>query len=191
MKAAGATVNDALLAAATMAVEAALVADGHPVPSMLPASVPVALRNRGGSGNAVGVMVVQLPVGEPDPPVRLARISAATKSAKPAARSQGTFELTRTLWGSRLFMWLARRQRFVALFVTNVRGPDATMRVGGAPLVEAWPVAPIQGNVRLGIAAMSYAGRLAVTVHVDAGVLQAGVAGSALGEELARIAARS
>lgn len=191
VKAAGATVNDALLAAATMAVEAALVADGHPVPSMLPASVPVALRNRGGSGNAVGVMVVQLPVGEPDPPVRLARISAATKSAKPAARSQGTFELTRTLWGSRLFMWLARRQRFVALFVTNVRGPDATMRVGGAPLVEAWPVAPIQGNVRLGIAAMSYAGRLAVTVHVDAGVLPAGVAGSALGEELARIAARS
>lgn len=187
-KAAGATVNDALLAAAMTAVEATLLADGHPVPSVLPASVPVALPDRGSSGNAVGVMVVQLPAGEPDTRVRLTRIAAATRLAKPAARSQGTFELTRTLWGSRLFSWLARRQRFVALFVTNVRGPDVTMRVGGAPLVQAWAVAPIQGNVRFGIAAMSYAGRLGVTVHVDAGVLQEGVAGRALGEELARIA---
>lgn len=190
-KAAGATVNDALLAAATTAVEAALLADGHPVPKVLPASVPVALPDRGSSGNAVGVMVVQLSAGEPDTLVRLTQITAATRSAKLAARSQGTFELTRTVWGSRLFSWLARRQRFVALFVTNVRGPDATMRVGGAPLVQAWPVAPIQGNVRFGIAAMSYAGRLGVAVHVDASVLQAGVAGRALVEELDRIAARS
>jgi diacylglycerol O-acyltransferase len=189
-KAVGATVNDALLAATTVAAEAALRADGQPVPPVLPASVPVALADRGTSGNAVGVMLVPLRTGESDPSVRLARIAAATRSAKSEARAQGTYELTRTRWGSRLFAWLARRQRFIALFVTNVHGPDRPILIGGAPLEHAWPVAPLQGNVRFGVAAMSYAGRFGVAVHVDAGALRAGVAGRALGDELARIAAR-
>lgn len=189
-KAVGATVNDALLAATTVAAEAALRADDQPVPRVLPASVPVALADRGTSGNAVGVMLVPLRTGELDAGVRLARIAAATRAAKSEARAQGTYELTRTRWGSRLFAWLARRQRFIALFVTNVHGPDRPIRLGGAPLERAWPVAPIQGNVRFGVAAMSYAGRLGVAVHVDAGALRAAVAGRALGDELARIAAR-
>lgn len=46
---------------------------------------------------------------------------------------------------------------------------------------------PLQGNVRFGVAAMSYAGRFGVAVHVDAGALRAGVAGVALGDELSRI----
>jgi hypothetical protein len=189
-KGVGATVNDALLAATTVAAEAALRADRQPVPPVLPASVPVALADRGTSGNAVGVMLVPLGTGESDPSVRLARIAAATSTAKSEARAQGTYELTRTRWGSRLFAWLARRQRFIALFVTNVRGPDQQMLIGGAPLEHAWPVAPIQGNVRFGVAAMSYAGRFGVAVHVDAGALRADVAGHALGDELARIATR-
>ena len=189
-KAVSATVNDALLAATTVAAEAALRADGQPVPPVLPASVPVALADRGTSGNAVGVMLVPLRTGESDPSVRLARIAAATRSAKSEARAQGTYEFTRTQWGSRLFAWLARRQRFIALFVTNVHGPDRPILIGGAPLEHVWPVAPIQGNVRFGVAAMSYAGRFGVAVHVDAGALRAGVAGRALGDELARIAAR-
>jgi diacylglycerol O-acyltransferase / wax synthase len=189
-KAAGATINDALLAAAAVAAEATLRADGHPVPPVLPASVPVALPDRGTSGNAVGVMLVPLPTGESDAGVRLTRIAAATRSAKAEARAQGTYELTRTRWGSRLFAWLARRQRFIALFVTNVHGPDEPLRLAGAPLEHAWPVAPIQGNVRFGVAAMSYAGRFGVAVHVDAGALNARVAGRALGDELTRIAGR-
>jgi diacylglycerol O-acyltransferase len=189
-KAVGATVNDALLAATSVAAEAALRADGQPVPRVLPASIPVALADRGASGNAVGVMLVPLRTGESDAGVRLARIAAATRAAKSEARAQGTYELTRTRWGSRLFAWLARRQRFIALFVTNVHGPDRPILIGQAPLEHAWPVAPIQGNVRFGVAAMSYAGRFGVAVHVDAGALRAGVAGRALGDELARIAAR-
>jgi diacylglycerol O-acyltransferase / wax synthase len=188
-KAAGATVNDALLAAVAVAVEATLRAGGQPVPPVLPASVPVALPGRGTSGNAVGVMAVPLPTGEPDTAARLALIAASTRSAKAAARAQGTFELTRTRWGSRLFFWLARRQRFIALFVTNVRGPDEPLHLAGAPLERAWPVAPIQGNVRLGVAAMSYAGRLGVAVHTDADAVSARSAGRALNEELTRIAA--
>jgi hypothetical protein len=82
---------------------------------------------------------------------------------------------------------LARRQRFIALFVTNVRGPTQRLSVAGAPLLEAWPLAQIQGNVRVGVAAMSYAGRLSCSVHVDGGVLRADVAATALGAELERL----
>jgi hypothetical protein len=185
----GGTVNDALLASVTVAVEAALRADGRPVPEVLPASVPVALRTGGpSSGNAVGVMLVPLVTGRPDARARLAAIATATRAAKEEARAQGAFELTRTRWGSRVFAWLARRQRFIALFVTNVRGPEEPLVLAGAPLRQAWPVAPIQGNVRLGVAAMSYAGRLGVALHGDGQALRVGVAGRTLAEELAHIA---
>ena len=187
---AGATVNDALLAAVSVAVEGTLRAAGQPVPGVLPASVPVALPDRGTSGNAVGVMLVPLPTGGLDAGVRLARIAAASRAGKAEARAQGTYELTRTRWGSRLFAWLARRQRFIALFVTNVRGPDRPLLVAGAPLERAWPVAPIQGNVRCGVAAMSYAGRLGVAVHVDADALDATTLGRALGEALEAMSGR-
>lgn len=188
---AGATVNDALLAAAVVAAEAALRADGHRVPPVLPASVPVALPERGSSGNSVGVMLVPLATGVSDPGARLSRIAQVTRAGKTEARGQGTFELTRTRWGSRLFARLARRQRFIALFVTNVRGPDRPLVVAGAPLVRAWPVAAIQGNVRFGIAAMSYAGRLEVAIHADGGALRVPEAGKALADELARLASPS
>ena len=184
----GATVNDALLAAVAGAAATVLHAAGEKLPETLPASVPVALPDRGNSGNAVGVMRVALPVREPEPAVRLARVAAETRQAKDEARAQGTFELTRSRWGTRLFARLARRQRFVALFVTNVRGPEQQLIVAGVPLVRAWPLAPIQGNVRLGVAAMSYAGRLGVAVHVDASALPADLLAAALTEELGRLA---
>lgn len=189
-RAVDATVNDALLSAVGVAVAEALRSAGQPVPPVLPASVPVALPGRGTSGNAVGVMLVPLRTDEPDPGRRLAQIAAVTRSQKEAARVQGTFELTRTRWGSKLFAWLARRQRFIALFVTNVRGPRESLDVAGAPLVKAWPVAPIQGNVRCGVAAMSYAGRLGVALHCDADALPVQQAGQSLAAELARLAGR-
>ena len=189
-RAAGGTVNDALLAAVAGAVEDALVAGGHPVPASIPASVPVALPDRGRSGNAVGLMRVELPTGEPDPAVRVARIAALTRREKSEARAQGTFELTRTRWGARLFAALARHQRFIALFVTNVRGPEEQMILGGAPLEMAWPLTPIQGNVRLGVSALSYRGRLGCAIHVDAQALRGDVLAASIEDQLDRIAAR-
>jgi len=189
-KAVDATINDALLAASVVAAGASLEVAGYPVPPVLPASVPVALPHRGVSGNAVGVMVVPLPTAQTAAGERLTRIAAVTRSAKAEARAQGTYELTRTRWGSRLFAWLARRQRFIALFVTNVRGPDRPLCVAGAPLEHVWPVTPLQGNVRFGVSAMSYAGRFSVAIHVDAGVLDTRAAGRALSDELAHIVGR-
>ena len=184
---AGGTVNDGLLAAVSAAAAAALVAAGEPVPAELPASIPVALPDRGSSGNAVGVMVVPLPLLEPDLGSRISRIALATSAAKAEAREQGTYELTRSRWGTRVFAFLARRQRFIALFITNVRGPQEPLWLDGAPLERAWPVTPIQGNVRLGISAISYAGRLECVAHVDADALDALAVERALEAELTRV----
>jgi hypothetical protein len=157
------------------------------VPDELPASIPVALPDRGNSGNAVGVMMVPLPLNEPDLGARSRCIAQVTTAAKTEAREQGTYELTRSRWGTRVFALLARRQRFIALFVTNVRGPEQRLSLDGAPLERAWPVTPIQGNVRLGVSAISYAGRLECVAHVDAEALDAAAVERALEDELARV----
>lgn len=185
----GATLNDALLAAVAAAVEAALRERGAVVPPTLPVSVPVALGERGRSGNAVGVMLVRLPTGEADAARRLRRIAELTRAGKGDARARGTFELTRTRFGARLFARLARHQRMIVAFVTNVPGPRHPLAVAGAPLERVWPVTPIQGNVRLGISALSYDGRLHVAVHADADAVAADVVGEALEAELRRITA--
>lgn len=186
---AGATVNDAILAAAVAAAEAALRARGEPVPPAIPVSVPVALAERGRSGNAVGVMLVPLPTGEPDPARRLRRIAELTRARKADARSRGSFELTRTRFGVRLFKMSVRHQRLIAMFATNVPGPRHPLALAGAPLERAWPLAAIQGNVRLGVAALSYAGALGCAVHCDADAVSADVFARALADEFERIAA--
>ncbi|MBM7506134.1 wax ester/triacylglycerol synthase domain-containing protein [Agromyces aurantiacus] len=185
----GATVNDALLAAVVAAAEAALRARGEPVPPVLPVSVPVALAARGRSGNAVGVMLVPLPTGEPDVAARLARIAALTRARKADARARGQFELTRTRLGTVLFRRFVRYQRLIVTFVTNVPGPRHPLALAGAPLERVWPVGAIQGNVRLGVAALSYDGMLRCGVHCDADALSAGVFGAALRHELDAVAA--
>lgn len=187
--AAGATVNDALLVAVVTAAKAALLARGDTVPETLSTSVPVALPDRGDSGNAVGVMLVELPTREADLAERLGHVAALTRTAKQDARSRGTFELTRTRLGARLFMRLARHQRLIVMFVSNVPGPRHPLALAGARLERLWPVTAIQGNVRLGVTAISYDGVLRCAVHCDADVLDAAVLASALRDELARIAA--
>jgi len=187
--AARATVNDALLVAVVAAAKAALLARGDAVPETLSTSVPVALPERGDSGNAVGVMLVQLPTRETDLAERLRLVAGLTRTAKQDARSRGTFELTRTRVGARLFMRLARHQRLIVTFVSNVPGPRHPLALAGARLERLWPVTALQGNVRLGVTAISYDGVLRCAVHCDADALDVAVLAAALRDELGRIAA--
>ncbi|PTT70295.1 wax ester/triacylglycerol synthase domain-containing protein [Arthrobacter sp. HMWF013] len=183
----GATVNDALLAAAAAGFRAALMSAGEPVPAWLPVSEPVALRRQGPAANQVGVMLVRLPLGEPDPDERLRLITAQTRAEKPQARDQGTLEFMRGPVGARIMDHLARRQHLVGGFVTNVPGPEGTFRLAGAPVAALWPVAVLAGNVRLGVAAVSYAGNLCCGIHFDVLNVPGAVFAQAMGEEMARL----
>ena len=183
----GATVNDALLAAVASGYRAVLPAVGEVVPRLLPVSVPVALRRRGTSGNQVGVMLVRLPLGEPNPDDRLRLIADQTRTEKIRARQQGTLEFMRGPAGARIMDRIAHRQHLVAGFVTNVPGPAGPLRLAGAPVREIWPVAVLAANVRLGVAALSYDGRLGCGIHFDARTVPGMVFARAMHAELARL----
>ncbi len=185
----GATVNDALLASVASGYRAALPAAAEQVPARLPVSVPVALRRRGTSGNQVGVMLVRLPLDVPAPDDRLRQIADQTRAEKVQAREQGTLEFMRGPVGARIMDRIAHRQHLVGGFVTNVPGPASTLRLAGAPVVAIWPVGVLAANVRLGVAAVSYAGRLSCSVHFDAANVPGAAFTRAMNEELVRLTA--
>jgi WS/DGAT/MGAT family acyltransferase len=168
----GCTVNDVLLGAVAEATTALLESRREPVPSALPVSVPVSLRGPEGGGgvegNEVGVMRVLLPLAVSDPAERLRLIGRQARGAKEEARAAGTLEFTRSRLGTRVMDVFARHQHTIGLFVTNVPGPRQRLALGGCALREAWPLSALGGNVRIAVAALSYAGTLHVTVTVDA-----------------------
>ncbi|WP_394252565.1 wax ester/triacylglycerol synthase domain-containing protein [Arthrobacter pityocampae] len=186
----GATVNDALLSAVASGYRAAFPAAGEDVSALLPVSVPVALPRREASGNSVGVMLVHLPLRDPDPAGRLRLIAADTRSAKVQARQQGTLEFMRGPLGARILDRVAHGQHLVAGFVTDVPGPRRPLRLAGAPVTAIWPVAVLAANVRLGVAAVSYAGRLHCGVHFDAATVPGAVFARGMGEALAYLEGR-
>lgn len=185
----GATVNDALLAASASGFRAVFRAVGEPIPARLPVSVPVALRRSGTAGNQVGVMLVRLPLDEAGPDERLRLIAAQTREEKSRAREQGTLEFMRGRLGARFLDHFARRQHLVAGFVTNVPGTERSFCLAGAPVIALWPVAVLAGNVRLGVAAFSYAGNLCCGIHFDAATVPGAAFARAMSGEMARLCA--
>jgi hypothetical protein len=134
--------------------------------------MPVGAR---GAGQATGILLVGLPLGDPDPLARLATIHQDTTRLK--ARLQGgggdvLDVLHLPTPAARLAVrWMRRiAGRGVNLFVTNVPGPAAPLALAGAQLLEAVPIAPLVRGVPLGIAALSYAGTLHVCVDADAAI---------------------
>lgn len=166
----GVTLNDLVLAAVASGLRDLLDARGDPVDGMvLRASVPAAT---GRPGQVDGIMVVDLPVGEPDAERRLALIHGITATAKSRLRAGGG-DVTDVLHLPVPVAHLGIRwmRRFggsrVNLFVTNVPGPPVPLWLAGARLLQAVPVAPLVAHVPLGIAVLSYAGELVVAVNAD------------------------
>lgn len=187
--AADATVNDVVLAAVAAGLRARFTARGEPVDGLaLPVSMPVA---RGG-GRPGGMVLVSLPVGEPDPVRRLAAITAATTRAKAQLRAgEGDlFDVGRLpVPVARLAVrWMRdRAARYVSLFVTDVPGPPQPLWLAGARMLDAVPVAPLSADVPLGVAVLSYAGTLAVAVNADAHVDDLDVLVRGIADELGRV----
>jgi diacylglycerol O-acyltransferase / wax synthase len=167
----GATVNDLLLAAVTGGLRELLLARGTPTDGLtLYASVPVALRagaDTAALGNQVGLMVVPLPVGEPDPAQRLQLITRATTERKRRPERLGSLRPAGSLTILRALNRYSRHQRIVELFVTNVPGPQRPLYMLGARLLEAFPVVQVAGNVPLSVAVLSYAGQLNIGIQSD------------------------
>lgn len=167
----GGTINDVYLAAFGQGMKALLLAAGEAPPASVPISIPVQLPRLRGEGNATGVMLIDVPLADADLGYGLGgavgRIAAMTTSEKARARAVGTFQLMSNPRGARLLMHFAQRQRAVAAIASELIGPTQIIRLGGADLVAAWPLALLSGNVRVGTLAVSYADRFRISVQTD------------------------
>jgi diacylglycerol O-acyltransferase / wax synthase len=166
----GGTVNDVLLTIVAAGLRELLYSRGEYIEDLvLRAMVPVSLHHEKpdqARGNLDGVMMVPLPIGEPDNIGRLQWIAEETARRKTKSRPPGG-TLFRNRVIQRAFIRHAARQRFMNVYVANVPGPPVPLYLDRAPLLEVFPIVPIMGNLTLGVGALSYAGQFNVTVVAD------------------------
>ncbi len=172
----GGTVNDVLLAAVTGGLRALLRGRGEVPAADLRAMIPVSIRSegeRGTLGNQVTAIFCPLPVGEPDAVERLRRISRETKGLKESRQAVGALALTRlgelappalTAQASRLEMMTS----FMNVVVTNVPGPQFPLYLVGRRLLCWYPVVPLARMQTVGVALLSYDGKVGVGLLGDA-----------------------
>jgi WS/DGAT/MGAT family acyltransferase len=165
----GGTVNDVVLAVVSGGLRRHLIRRGVDVEELtLKAFVPVSLRGEaehGLAGNKVSGMIAALPVSCGDAVQCLHRISAEMEQLKGSGQVVGAQALTELTGfapptiihqASRL----VTRQRFVNLVVTNVPGPQFPLHLADRELTDIFPMVPLGKNLTLGVAIVSYNGRL-------------------------------
>ena len=174
----GVTINDVVLAVTAGALRTLMLKyDGHADEPLL-CGVPVSIdasRQRI-SGNALGSIVVSLPVHVADPLewVRLARIGSTV--GKENTRLLGSELMHR--WSNyappalteRLFHRMAMSEspnKLINIPVSNVPGPRDPGRIAGAPLVELYSVGPLTFGIGVNITVWSYVDQLSLNVLAD------------------------
>jgi diacylglycerol O-acyltransferase / wax synthase len=165
----GGTINDVVLTSAALALGAFLRDRGEDTDDLvLKAMVPVSVRvdaEAGALGNRVAAMWAPLPVGIRDAELCFATIHTAMLDLKESGQAVGAQALTQLAEFAppTIMSQAARlqsRQRYFNLVVTNVPGPQFELFLLGRPLCALYPVVPLAQGQALGIAIMSYHGRL-------------------------------
>ena len=198
----GGTVNDVVLATVAGAIRGWVLSRGESVtPSTtVRAMVPVSIRGDGDSGqpgNRVSSYLVDLPVGEPNPVVRLSQVSYAMKAHKESGQSVGAEALvalsgfappTLHALGARVANSFTRR--LFNLVVTNVPGPQFPLYASGARLLEMFPVVPLAVGQAVSIGLTSYDGGVYFGLNADRDALHdVDVLGALIEESLAELVA--
>ncbi len=172
----GGTVNDVVLATVAGGLHRFLKQrDSDGTPPDLRALVPVSTRTSGepcAMGNHVAAWLMPLPVAEPEPLQRLARVRTLTTALKGANDMLGAELLSAagsTLLG--LGVRLVERMRPFNLVVTNVPGPPLPLYLLGARLQRVYPLVPLFPNQGLGVAVFSYADTLSWGLNADCHVV--------------------
>lgn len=175
----GGTVNDVILATLTGAIRAWLmtraetVHSGRRLKALVPMSVIDEELEPTSLGSQVVAHLVNLPIGEVSPVVRLHQVSYAlrahseTGKAVAADRIAGVAGFAPTTFhalGSRL---AATDDHNVNLVVTNVPGPQFPMYLAGAEMVATYPVPPLHPGFSLAIGVTSYDGGVYYGITAD------------------------
>ncbi|WP_019808922.1 WS/DGAT/MGAT family O-acyltransferase [Saccharomonospora halophila] len=180
----GGTVNDVVLAVVTGALREWLARRGMPLSqtSTVRALVPRAVRDGdtvGGSpegplDNRVVPALVELPVGEPDPVLRLRHLSHAMAAQPDADRSVAAAAMLRLGgFAPATMQSLAGRAasslsgRLFNVVVSNSPGPQRPRYAGPARMTEIYPVMPLARNQALAVGITSYDGGVYVGLNGD------------------------
>jgi WS/DGAT/MGAT family acyltransferase len=174
----GGTVNDVVLAVVCGALREWLQARGEALTgrSTVRAMVPVSLRGEGeaAGGNRVAAYLVDLPIGEPNPVLRLQRISYEMSQHKESGQLMGAQAIvalagfsppTLHSLGARMGNGLSRR--VFNTVVTNVPGPQVPLYAGGSHLLAAYPVVPLGSGQAVSFGVTSYDGGVFFGLNAD------------------------
>jgi hypothetical protein len=172
-------VNDAKTTVSTVAGQlggllAAARTAARPAPDS-PLNAEIGEQRRFGTARTrVSSYLVDLPVGEPNPVMRLHQVSFAMKAHKEAGQSVGADTLVRlsgfappTLhsMGARAASSLSRR--LFNTVVTNVPGPQFPLYADGAKMLEVFPVVPLAKGQAVSIGLTSYNGGVYYGLNAD------------------------
>jgi diacylglycerol O-acyltransferase len=163
-----ATVNDVLLTVTAGGLRGLLSSRGEPVDGLLRIYVPVSLHQEPPAqarGNLIAQMVVPLPIGVPDPILRLQLIAKDTAQRKAKSRPSLGIMPHQGIVG-RAFLKLLNRQR-VNVTSADIAGPELPLYFAGARLLEVFPMVQLIGKVSLAVGAMSYAGQFNLMAIAD------------------------
>lgn len=178
-KAVGGTVNDVLIAVVAGALRRWLDERGDGSEGVAPrALIPVSRRRPRTAhpqGNRLSGYLIRLPVDDPDPVSRLGTVRTAMDRNKDAGPNRGAgavalladhvpalgHRLGGPLVGQAARLWFD-------ILVTSVPLPGLGLRLGGHPLTEVYPFAPLAPGQSLAVAISTYRGRVHYGLVADA-----------------------
>ncbi|MFE2051870.1 wax ester/triacylglycerol synthase family O-acyltransferase [Streptomyces sp. NPDC059459] len=178
-KTVGGTVNDVLIAVVAGALRSWLDERGDGSEGVAPrALIPVSKRRPRTAhpqGNRLSGYLTRLPVGDPDPLSRLAAVRTAMGRNKDAGPGRGAgavalladhvpalgHRLGGPLVGQAARLWFD-------ILVTSVPLPSLGLRLGGHPLTEVYPLAPLARGHSLAVAVSTYRGQVHYGLVADA-----------------------
>jgi WS/DGAT/MGAT family acyltransferase len=161
------TLNDVVLSVVSGAVRKFLI-KRQADPSVIDfrAAAPVSIRkpeDAGQLGNHVSSWIVPLPIDEADPLERVRRIHATTQKLKESRQALGVEMIMSAaeFMGTMLLSLGARAASGpINTIVTNVPGPQVPLYMLGAKMQAMYPQVPLLDDMGLGVALMSYDGKL-------------------------------
>jgi diacylglycerol O-acyltransferase / wax synthase len=165
-RAAGCSLNDVVLAVVAGAIRRFLIHRGEAPDREFRVSAPVNIRrqeDRADPGNHVSAWILPLPLGEPDPRMRLAAIRESTRALKESRSALGVeMMMDAAEWAPPILLSLGVRLASgpMNMIVTNVPGPPYPLYMLGARLEAIYPLVPLLEQSGLGIALFSYDGGL-------------------------------
>ena len=174
------TINDVILAMISGGVRSWLLTRGESIGSgtSLTALVPMSVTEDDGEPTSLGSQVAphlqRLPIGEPNPLMRLHQVAYDTQAHKDSGRAVAARSLadiagfaptTLHALGVRTSIEVVRKQH--DLVITNVPGPQVPLFAAGAELVASYPILPLSAGHLLSIGVTSYDGEVFFGLNAD------------------------